>query len=302
MRQALRGSVLAMLASWGLLVSPAAAQQSTITGRVTASENGQPLANAEVHARFGGRSVAVGVTNTDGRYRLSVAPGTYDLQVESVGFEAYVQQGVQATSGAPAAVDFALNTAVFQLNPVVVSASKRVEKATESVAHVEAVSERDIAARPTVTPVDHLRGVPGVDVLTSGVQSTNVVVRGFNNIFSGSLHALTDHRIAGIPSLRVNFMHFIQATDDDIQRMEIVLGPGSALYGPNTASGVLHMITKSPLLSQGTTVSVSGGSQDLMQAGFRTAHRVGERLGFKLSGMYLKATEYDYVDPVEASE
>ncbi len=105
----------------------------------------------------------------------------------------------------------------------------------------------EIQERPVQTPVEHLRAAPGVDIISEGIQATNVVVRGFNNIFSGALHALTDHRLAGVPSLRVNLLHFIPSNNEDIDRMEVVLGPGSALYGPNTANGVLHILTKSPL-------------------------------------------------------
>ena len=111
---------------------------------------------------------------------------------------------------------------------------------------------------------------PGVDIITEGIQSTNVLVRGFNNIFSGSLHALTDHRLAGVPSLRVNLLHFIPSTDEDIERMEVVLGPGSALYGPNTANGVLHIFTRSPLdsASTGTTVTLGGGERSVFPGVF----------------------------------
>jgi outer membrane receptor for ferrienterochelin and colicins len=49
----------------------------------------------------------------------------------------------------------------------------------------------------------------------------------------------------------VNLLHTIPATNEDIERVEVVLGPGAALYGPNTANGILHMITKSPLERRG---------------------------------------------------
>ncbi len=126
-----------------------------------------------------------------------------------------------------------------------------------------------------------------------------MVVRGFNNIFSGALHMLTDHRLAGVPSLRVNLMHFIPATDADIDRMEVVLGPGSALYGPNTANGVVHVLTKSPLTSQGTSVTVGGGERSVFQGSFRSAFLLSEDLGFKISGQYLSGDEWEYVDPTE---
>jgi len=146
---------------------------------------------------------------------------------------------------------------------------------------------------------DHLRSAPGVDVITTGLQGTNVVVRGFNNIFSGSLHMLTDYRLAGVPSLRVNQMHWIPATDEDIDKMEVVLGPGSALYGPNTANGIVHVLTKSPLTSTGTSVTLGGGERSVRQASFRSAFLLGDDFGFKVSGGYLSGQEWEYLDPTE---
>ena len=193
-------------------------------------------------------------------------------------------------------------TRSVQLDPIVVSASKKPEKALNAPARVEVVGERAVDERPAVSVAEHLRNTPGVDIATTGVQSSNVVARGFNNIFSGSLHALTDNRIAGVPSLRVNLLHFIPATSEDVQRMEVVLGPGAALYGPNTANGILHIITKSPLDEPETAISVAGGSQDVFHGAFRTAHRVGENFGFKVSGQYFRAEEFPYVDRAEVIE
>ena len=66
-------------------------------------------------------------------------------------------------------------------------------------------------------------------------------------------------------------MHFIPSQDEDLERMEVVLGPGSALYGPNTSNGVVHLITKSPLESQGSTATLGGGTQSVSEFAFRTA-------------------------------
>ena len=125
--------------------------------------------------------------------------------------------------------------------------------------------------------------LPGVDFAKVGVARSNAVVRGFNNVFSGTLLTLTDNRIARVPSLRVNAFNFIPLTNDDVERIEVVLGPGSALYGPNSADGVMHVITRSPFASQGTSVNVGMGERSLRQTGFRHAGALGDRLGYKVS-------------------
>jgi outer membrane receptor for ferrienterochelin and colicins len=303
MRSTLSKCLGGFLALGLLLAAPARAQNGAITGVVTDAESGRPLASANVIAHLpGGRPTASSLTNAEGRYRLSVVAGRYDITVENVGYEASRREAVTVAAGSSATLDVALRAGAFALNPVIVSVSRRQERATSAPARVEVVSEQDIRARPAVTPVDHLRATPGLDVITQGVQSTNVSTRGFNNIFSGSLHMLTDHRLAGVPSLRVNVMHFIPTTNEDLQRMEVVLGPGAALYGPNTASGVLHMITKSPLLETGTTVSVMGGERDLLAGTFRTAQRLSDNVGVKLSGSLMQATDWRFDDPDEVAE
>lgn len=283
--------------------APALAQTGAITGRVTDAAEAKPVVGAAVLATSAVGTSGSALTASDGTFRIGGLPaGTYDVVVSYVGYETRTVRGVRVADGQTADLALTLNSVAFQLNPVVVTASRKAEKAVDAPATVAVVDTRTIEERPTVTPVDHLRETPGVDIFNSGIQSTNVVVRGFNNIFSGAVMALTDYRIAGVPSLRVNFLHFIPANDDDIERMEVVLGPGSALYGPNTADGVIHIITKSPLDRQGTTVSVGGGTRSVFQTTFRTAQKLSDKFGLKFSGQYFKATEFPYVDPVEVAE
>lgn len=306
MQHRLRGLFLSCGVLLLLMMVPGlvSAQNGTLAGRVTAEESGAPIGSVVVQVVTGsGQMVRSALSNASGLYAISgIAPGSYTVVAAMTGRESARTDGVRIGAGETTTLNVVLRAQAVELNPVVVSASRRVERAIEAPARVEVVGEREIAERPAVTPVDHLRGVPGVDVASSGVQSTNVVVRGFNNVFSGSLYALTDHRIAGVPSLRVNFLHFVPATNEDIERMEVVLGPGAALYGPNTANGVLHMFTRSPLTSTGTTVTLAGGEQSLFQGTFRTAHRFGEDFGIKLSGQYLQAQEWEYRDPAELAE
>ncbi len=296
--------IIAALALCLLSVAGLAAQQTgTVTGRVTDAESGAPIAGAGIEVQSaGGRIAGTGLSDQQGNFRITNVPaGTYSLVFSHLGYRSARVPDVRIVAGETAMAGTALSPAAVALNPVIVSASKRQEKALDAPASVSVVTKEEIEERPTVTPVDHLRSTPGVDVITSGVQSTNVVLRGFNNIFSGALHTLTDYRIAGVPSLRVNFMHFIPQSNDDIGRIEVVLGPGSALYGPNTANGVLHILTKSPLDEQGTTVTIAGGEQSLFHGTFRTAQKVGETLGLKVSGQWFQAEEWLYRDAAEDS-
>ena len=185
-----------------------------------------------------------------------------------------------------------------QLDRVVVTASRKPERTLDAPATIFTVSPQDDIERSTATHVDQLRAVPGLDVASGGIIQSNVVARGFNALFSGDLMMLVDNRISFVPSLRVNVPSLIAPSREDVERIEVVLGPGAALYGPNAASGVMHIVTKSPFESRGTTIAVDGGERDFLRAGFRHATVIGN-FGFKISGEVLSALDFPSVDSTE---
>jgi iron complex outermembrane receptor protein len=298
-----RNGLLALLALVACAGALSAQETGTITGRLTDAETQAGISGATVQVvTTANRSVGSAVTDAEGSFRIGNVPaGTYTLRFDMVGYEAGEVENVRVIGGETTIAGAVLRTVAFELNPLVVSASKKPEKAVEAPARVEVIPEREIEERPTTTPVEYLRATPGIDVISAGVQSTNVVARGFNNIFSGSLHTLTDYRAARIPSLHVNFLHFVPQISDDMSRMEVVLGPGAALYGPNTANGVLHILTKSPLDEQQTTFSVAGGERSLFHLTGRTSQLLSPNFGIKVSGQYLQADEWEFNDPVEVA-
>lgn len=227
----------------------------------------------------------------NGDFRLTVPAGTYTLRISYVGYTDKTIRDIVVVDGQTTELEIELSLGV-SLNPVVISASKAAEKINEAPASIQVITAREIETVSTASAADYVKGLASVDVAQQGIVSQTVVTRGFNNIFSGSLHVLVDNRIASIPSLRANAMHFIQISNDDIEQIELVLGPGSALYGPNVNSGVMHMITKSPFTSQGTDISITGGEQSYYKFQARTAHKINDRLGIRLSTQYINAVDF----------
>lgn len=97
----------------------------------------------------------------------------------------------------------------------------------------------------------------------------------------------------------MNASNFVPITSEDIERIEIVIGPGAALYGPNSANGVMHIITKSPFQSAGTSVQATGGERSMRTVSVRHAGRLSDKVAYKLSGQYYAATDWKYEDPEE---
>ncbi|MCY4573469.1 MAG: TonB-dependent receptor [Gemmatimonadetes bacterium] len=275
---------------------PVQGQQGTITGRVTDAESGDPLASAAVAVL--GQETTQG-TNAQGRFTVTIDPGTYSLVVTLIGYETTRIDGVAVNAGDETEVTISVRSQALALNPVVVTASRRQEKALEAPASISTVSSQEVARRAATTIADHVRSLPGVDAAQTGINQGTIVSRGFNNVFSGALLAIIDNRYARVPSLRFNAYNMFPTNDLDIDRIEVSLGPGAALYGPNASNGVMHLITSSPLDKQGSSISLAGGERSLFHGQFRTAHAPSENFGFKVSAQYMRGNDWEYDDDEE---
>ncbi|WP_425154823.1 TonB-dependent receptor [Candidatus Palauibacter sp.] len=313
------GLLLAAAIALGAIPGSAWAQ-ARIVGTVTDEDTGTPLAAVLVEVIDAANTV-IGrtTTGTAGAYEVDgVAPGTYSIRFTSPGWSTVVMESQAAVAGQSSNVSATMMAQDFALNPLSVTTSRTFEKALDAPAAVEVVSARDIAERQATSPVEHVEQQPGVDVSRTGIRGRYAVLRGFNGIFSGRALYMTDNRIARVPSLRVNVFYLNPTSELDMERVETVLGPGSALYGPNAAGGVIHYLTKSPIRSPGASFSVGGGLRQqgnepgigslpvqgedagLFQFDGRIAVAPSDKFGFKISGQYFDATEYVYDDVVEA--
>ncbi|MBC7789115.1 MAG: TonB-dependent receptor [Anaerolineae bacterium] len=278
-----------------------AAQTGAIGGVVTDAQTGSPISGAQVAVL--GTSVAIrgSLSNDAGAYRLvGLDAGVYTVAVTRLGYERREFQSVNVTAGETTNLPIGMSVAVFELDRVIITESRGQEqKALDAPASVAVVNLRDIEERPTLTAQEQLKALPGVDVATTGIVSGAAVARGFNNVFSGALLTLTDNRYAAVPSLRVNTAFLIPTVNEDISRIEVLLGPASALYGPNSANGVMHIISKAPFESKGTTLSIAGGERSIVRGALRHAGTFGERFGYKLSGQIMRGEDWNFTDPVE---
>jgi iron complex outermembrane receptor protein len=283
--------------------TPLAAQQGTLQGRVVDSETGQPVATAQVTILGAGDQQAGGLlTNAQGVFSVQLAPGGYSVVVQSVGYATARADGVDITAGEVTELTIELESRAVQLNPIVVTGNRNPEKALDSPSNVITVGRLRVQERAALTPVEAVKTLPGVDIVQSGLTQANVVTRGFNNVFSGALLVMTDYRYATVPSLRFNAFNMLPPNQFDVDRIEVLLGPAAALYGPNSANGVMHIITTSPIDDPSSTMSVAAGERSVFQTQFRTGYAFSERAGIKLSGSYFSGNDWEFVDPVEVTE
>ncbi|MBT6621452.1 MAG: TonB-dependent receptor [Gemmatimonadetes bacterium] len=264
--------------------------------------DGNYLPGVNVVIKSSDAIVTGGFTDENGFYSIAnVSTGTYTIQLSHIGYRTLNEQ-IHVTKKVVLMQDFMLRPTVFMLTQNVVSASKRPEKILYTPASIFLLVTDEVKKKAVLNLTDHVQDIPGVDFAQTGLVQSSVVTRGFNNTFPSALLTLTDNRIASLPSLRVNWGSFIPITNEDVERIEVVLGPGSALYGPNSANGVIHIITKSPFESAGTNVKIGIGERSLRRAGLRHAGVFNERLGYKISTQYYTATDWKYQDPQEPNK
>lgn len=283
-----------------LMAAPMAAQSGSISGRVTDKATGLRVDGARVIASREQIVMRSADTDADGRYRLAgLPPGRYTIIVKRIGEQLRQSDPFDVAPGAALVMDFQTSPAAARLDEVVSTASRREERSIDAPASTAVVTEQAITSHIGLTMADHVRAVPGVDISNGGLVQANIVTRGFNNVFSGALLTLTDNRFSSVPSLRVNVPYLVPVANEDIERIEVVLGPGAALYGPNSANGVMHIITKSPFESEGTTLTVAGGERSVVRGGLRHATRFNDKVAVKISGDWLRGTDWSSIDSVE---
>lgn len=156
-----------------------------------------------------------------------------------------------------------LNMSLEQLsNLEVTSVSKRSEKASEAAAAIHVITQEDIRRSGATAVPELFRMVPGMNVARAGSRNWAVSVRGFNDQFSNKLLVLIDGRTVYTTLFSGTYWDTQDLMLEDIERIEVIRGPGATLWGANAVNGVINIITKSAKDTQGGLVSAQGGTFD----------------------------------------
>jgi len=157
----------------------------------------------------------------------------------------------------------------------VTSVSKKEQKISEAASAVFVITSEDIARSGANDIPDLLRMVPGVEVAQINSSKWAISIRGFNGQYSNKLLVLVDGRTVYTPMLSGVFWDAQDVLLDNIDRIEVIRGPGATVWGANAVNGVINIITKKTSDTQGAFATAGGGSYE---HGFGAA-RYGGRLG-----------------------
>jgi len=143
---------------------------------------------------------------------------------------------------------------------VVVSASARSEALLDAPAAVTVVTGKELETLPGDALVDHLRRVPGINVVQFSARDVNIASRTSTGGINTSTLALVDGRNLYLDFLGFVIWEFAPTDPSLIERVEVVRGPASSIWGANAPGGVVHVITKSPRDTLGGQVRVDAGN------------------------------------------
>ncbi len=254
--------------------------------------DGRPLSGVVVAVQGLGLSVA---TDATGRYVLSRVPaGQQLLQFRRIGFAAR-EVTVIVTAGTPATADAVLDPHPIDLGTVVVEG---VSRAPERM--IDAPAAVDVVRPATAEPLSitgqvplALARVPGLDVTQSGMNDFNVNARGFNTTLTRKMLVLQDGRDLATALVIRQTWGALAEPLEDLGRIEVIRGPGSALYGANAYNGVINITTPPARDVVGTKLTLGGGELGTARADLRHAGvSLNGRLGVRVNLGYTRSDDW----------
>lgn len=276
-----------------LSLSAGVSAQGTLAGRVTGDPEGRPLSNAAVIL-----DGTVGVTTGyDGRFLIERVPaGTHTVEARILGYIAKSEL-VDVRDGATVTLDFNLDEDFIDAEAVVVTANRGASRIADVPARVTLIGTAAIKSRPAATVDEMLSTVPGISISRSfGILShkSSVTMRGL----SGNEQARVLVMIDGVPVNKsdggsVNWNLLDPAM---VERIEVVKGPASSMYGSNALGGAINVITRRPAGALSGTITAGYGTYNTLTGRISLGQKLnpGEEKGiyYLLNGFYRQSDGY----------
>lgn len=266
---------LTLLLIIGLLQS-LFSQSINFQGKVTDSKTNQPISGAFVFINYSYSTY----TNNYGLFLIQDIPqGKYEIKISHLGYKLY--SGEVTIESSLKDFNITLESSLIELDEVIVSTSKTEDYIKNSPYSELLISAKEIESKPLQSFADIVKNQPGVSLLRDGVWGTEISIRGLNRenivtLIDGS-RILTATDIAARLSM-VNL--------NDIERIEIIKGASSSIYGSGATGGIVNIITKSPSLYN--TFSINGN----VSAQYNSVNNLSSFNGLLYSGGSFWASKF----------
>ena len=283
MSNKLVGSLIAvvLLAPGNRLAAQAAT--GSIAGKVV-SENGAPIVGAQVSVEQTDKSA---VTKANGTYVLeAVVTGARTVRARMIGFRSQ-SASVTVTVGQRATQDFTLSDDPLHLDAVVVTGNETPRTKLETSNATTVLSAADLTQAAPRSTTEALRYVPGFTRVESsgGEVNENITMRG---ILGVEYVMFLEDGLPVFPTMHTFFMNAdnLFRMDQNIERVEVVRGGGSALFGSNTPGAIVNYINKIGGPEVQGNLMAWGGTGDLARTDFNVNGPIGPDWRFNVGGFY----------------
>ncbi|MCZ7611620.1 MAG: TonB-dependent receptor [Ignavibacterium sp.] len=258
------------------LIQSLFSQSINFQGKVTDSKTNQPISGAFVFINYSYSTY----TNNHGLFLIQDVPqGKYEIKISHLGYKLY--SGEVTIESSLKDFNITLEPSLIELDEVIVSTSKTEDYIKNSPYSELLISAKEIESKPLQSFADIVKNQPGVSLLRDGIWGTEISIRGLNRenivtLIDGS-RILTATDIAARLSM-VNL--------NDIERIEIIKGASSSIYGSGATGGIVNIITKSPSLYN--TFSINGN----VSAQYNSVNNLSSFNGLLYSGGSFWASKF----------
>jgi iron complex outermembrane receptor protein len=173
------------------------------------------------------------------------------------------------------------------MNEPVTSVSKKEQKLSQVAAALFVINQEDIRRSGALNIPDVLRMVPGLDVAQINANTWAISARGFNGQFSNKLLVLIDGRTVYTPTGGGVYWDTQDVPLEDIERIEVIRGPGATVWGANAVNGVINVITKQAKDTKGARGTAGGGTQEQAFGTVQYGGKIGQDASYRVFTKYL---------------
>jgi iron complex outermembrane recepter protein len=211
-----------------------------------------------------------------------------------------------ALAVAVCAQEFSVDLAELSLEELmdieVFSVSRKEGKLSESAAAVFVLTAEDVRRTGATSIPEALRMVPGMEVARIDASKWAVSSRGFNDAFANKLLVLIDGRSVYSPLFSGVFWDTQDVPFEDVERIEVIRGPGATLWGANAVNGIINVLSKNARDTQGGLATVGLGSQESRSGSVRYGGRLGDDLYYRLNARRVERDDFALASGEEAAD
>ena len=188
------------------------------------------------------------------------------------------------------------------MNESVTSVSKKETKLGDAATAIAVISPDEIRRHGHTTIAEALRMVPGLDVARIDQHQWAISSRGFNDQYANKLLVMIDGRTVYSPAFAGVIWDAQNPILEDLERIEVIRGPGATLWGANAVNGVINIITKSARETQGSLISTGFGSAEKNVTTVRYGGTLSSNLYYRVYGGFSDRSGFDRLDQTESAD